>query len=253
MPTTENEIFPNPTVKKVIFQIQFSPLFSIESKIGDFQLTIMEKFPESSLAVRQQIFWADVGPEAKIKELENQFGQDYGRKIWQFKSKNNMQLNVTYNSIDITSGSHKTYNSGEGEKFRDLIKYAVDAFYEIFKIPMITRIGLRYIDHCPLPSPLDNESFYEYYNTGLPLQRFNLTDASEMVTRAVVKKGTSQLGYVEVLDLQNKILVIDFDASTQNIRFTDYLETTDHLYEIIHDEYSNKTIKEPLKEIMQWR
>ena len=55
------------------------------------------------------------------------------------------------------------------------------------------------------------------------------------------------------MDLQNKILVIDFDASTQNIRFTDYLETSDHLYEIIHDEYSNKTIKEPLKEIMRRR
>jgi uncharacterized protein (TIGR04255 family) len=248
----DNEIFPNPTVKNVIFQIKFSPLFSIENKIGDFQLKIMEKFPESSLSLSQQILWGDIGNEVKMKEVENQIGSNYGKKIWQFKSKNNIQLSVTFNSIDIFSTSHKTYNSGEEEKFRDLIRYGVDAFYDIFKIPMINRIGLRYIDNAPLPSTLENDSFFDYYNTALPLQRFNLNTASEMVTRVVVKKGIYQLGYVELLDLQNKILVIDFDAFTQNIKFGDYLKTTDDLHDIIHDEYY-KIIKEPVKEIMRRR
>ena len=57
----ETEIFPKPTVKMVIFQLQFSPLFSVENKIGEFQSKIMEKFPQSSLALRQQFFWPVAG------------------------------------------------------------------------------------------------------------------------------------------------------------------------------------------------
>ena len=47
------EIFSNPTVKKVIFQIRFPNLFFIENKIGDFQLKIMGMFPESKLIFRR--------------------------------------------------------------------------------------------------------------------------------------------------------------------------------------------------------
>lgn len=35
-----NEVFVNPTVKQVIFQVKFPNLFFIESKIGDIQLKI---------------------------------------------------------------------------------------------------------------------------------------------------------------------------------------------------------------------
>ena len=188
--------------------------------------------------------------ESETKDEENKFMSDFGRKVWQFKSSNNVEVNVTFNSIDVTSPSHKSYCSGEGEKFRDLIQYAIGAFNEIFNIPMISRIGLRYIDNGPLPSPFNNTTFSEYYNSALPLNKFNLVEATEMVARSVVKKDSYQLAYVELLDFQSKILVIDFDAFAQNIPFVNYLETADHLYEIIHEEYY-RTIKEPVKEIMR--
>jgi len=46
-PMQINEVFPNPTVKQVIFQIRFPNLFYLESKIGEYQLKIMQRFPES--------------------------------------------------------------------------------------------------------------------------------------------------------------------------------------------------------------
>jgi hypothetical protein len=49
MQLEKDEVFPNPTVKTVIFQIRYPNLFYIESRIGDIQVKIMDDFPESSL------------------------------------------------------------------------------------------------------------------------------------------------------------------------------------------------------------
>jgi hypothetical protein len=64
-----DEVFKNPTVKQVIFQITFPNLFYIENKMGEFQQKIMNEFPESVLLYRRQFAWADVGPEVKLTEI----------------------------------------------------------------------------------------------------------------------------------------------------------------------------------------
>ena len=66
---TINEVFPNPTVKLVAFEIKYPNLFFLESKIGDLQIEIMEQFPESALGFRRQVVFADIGPKAKVEEL----------------------------------------------------------------------------------------------------------------------------------------------------------------------------------------
>lgn len=149
------EIFPNPTVKTVIFQIKFSNLFYLENKIGDLQLKMLEKFPDSSLAIRKQLLFADIGPQTKIEDIKMEESQ--GTKIWQFKSGKNYSLNILTDSLDITSEYHKTYNLEGADKFRDIIAYVLDIFFDIIPIPNIKRIGLRYIDECPVPS-MDNST-----------------------------------------------------------------------------------------------
>ena len=41
------EIFPNPTVKQVIFQIRFNSLFYIGDKMGEFQQRTMTEIPRN--------------------------------------------------------------------------------------------------------------------------------------------------------------------------------------------------------------
>ena len=48
-----NEVFPNPLVKTVAFQIVFPSLFFLERRIGDFQVTIMKQFPTSHLLIQR--------------------------------------------------------------------------------------------------------------------------------------------------------------------------------------------------------
>lgn len=246
-----NEVFPNPTVKQVAFQIKFPNLFYLENKIGDLQMKIMKEFPESNLLFRRQLVFTDIGTNAKIEDIQKDLEKEYSRKIWQFKSNKNFTLNVLSNSLDITSQHHKTYNLKNGDKFRDVIKYVLDNFFEVVSIPIINRIGFRYIDECPIPSK-DNKTFKSYYNSVFPINRFNLSDANEMFFRTVTKKENHYLIYKESLQkIENEYkLILDFDGFAQNIVPEDYLKVTDKLHEIIIAEYE-RTIKEPVIEHMR--
>lgn len=250
-----NEVFPNPTVKKVIFQIKFPNLFFIEKRIGEFQLKIMNEFPESSLLFRRQVVFVDTGPEGKLENIPAELDNEKGKKIWQFTSPKGYKLNVLSDSLDITSEFHKTYNNHQSDnRFRDIIKLVFDSFSEIVAVPIkISRIGLRYIDECPIVSK-NNRSFRLYYNSVFPLSRFNLSDAEEMDFKTVVRKGDYFLRYVESIrkiDEENK-LILDFDAYAVDVTSENCLAATDTLHDLILEEYV-KTIKEPVYRYMRRR
>jgi uncharacterized protein (TIGR04255 family) len=206
----------------------------------------MKEFPDSALVYRRQLLIADIGPETKLENLPAEHDTESRRKIWQFKSGKGVVLNVLSDSLDIASSYHKTYNLPGGDKFRDAIKFIVDSFLGTTQIPVITRIGLRYIDECPIPAK-DNASFSSYYNTSFPLGRFDIATASEMDFKAVIKKDHHSLRYVESLKkIGNEYkLVLDFDGFATNIASSDYLTITDTLHTIISDEFE-ASIKEPV-------
>jgi len=246
-----SEIFPNATVKEVIFQIQFSNLLFIDKKIGDYQLKIMTEFPESSELIQRQLMFAISDSSAK-KEISNE-EKDSFQKIWQFNSEKGYVLNVTSNSLSIVSKLHKTYNNPEGShKFRDVIESSVSAFLnkEIAPIPTIKRIGLRYIDEpCHLPEPITNTTYSQFYKTAFPLNRFDISKAKDMqfLTNIEQEDGIS-LRYLE--SYRNQILTIDFDAYKLDINPENYLIETDNLYQVIHRAFED-TIKDPVKTIMR--
>lgn len=248
---TIDKIFPNPTVKQVIFQIKFPNLFYMEKKIGDLQVKIMEKFPQSSLLFRRQIVFADIGPGAKLESISSDLENETGKKIWQFKSSKNFQLDVLSDSLNISSQYHKTYNLEGGDKFRDIIKFVLDHFLEIVSIPIINRIGFRYIDECPIPSK-DNPTFKSHYHSVFPIKRFNLADVDEMDFKTVIKKGEYYLRYIESLQKVGSEykLILDFDGFAKNIDSKDYLITTDNLHTMIIEEFE-KTIKKPVYQYME--
>lgn len=245
------EIFLNPTVKSVIFQIRFPNLFYIESKIGDFQLKIMEMFPSSSLLFRKQILFADLGPNFKPADILNKDDLQTSKKIWQFNSEKNYKLNVLMDSLDIASEHHKTYNNEGGDKFREVIVFVLKHFFETTNIPIINRIGLRYIDECPIFKK-DNDTLFNYYNSIFPNKRFSLDDTEEMEFRIVTKRRDYNLRYCEsIKKVGNEYkLILDFDGFAENIKSLDCITVTDKLHDIIIEEFEN-SIKEPLIKFMQ--
>lgn len=249
---TITEIFPHPTVKMVIFQIRYPNLFYIENKIGDLQLKIMKEFPESSLLYRQRLVLADIGPDVKIEKEATNKPEESAAKIWQFKSPNKYQLNVLSDSLDISSNFHKTYNNPDSNvKFRDTIELALNSFFEVTQVPVIKRIGLRYIDECPIPGK-NNKQFKGYYKTTFPLARFKLEDAHEMHFQTVVSRGNNFLRFIEKLIKVNDEykLILDYDGYCENIDPSDCLNVTDKLHDLIIKEYK-QSLRDPVFEYMR--
>jgi uncharacterized protein (TIGR04255 family) len=246
------EVFANPTVKQVIFQIRFPNLFSMERLIGDYQVKIMAEFPRSALLLKRNVLIADVGAQAKIEDLVDDVDKLAVSKIWSFKSEKGTELNVHNDSQDISSTLHKTYaNPKQDNRFRDTIEHAVGRFLEVAQIPKLTRIGLRYIDECPVPAK-DTSAFKEYYNTTLPLKRFPLENAMKLVLEARVKKGDRGLRFVESFeDDGDKLrLRLDFDGYAEGVPASEYLTVTDELHELISMEYK-ASIRKPVLEYMR--
>ncbi|MEK9137489.1 MAG: TIGR04255 family protein [Bacteroidota bacterium] len=246
------EIFPNPTVKQVAFEIRFPNLFYLENKIGDVQVKVMSQFPESALLFRRQIVVADLGPGAKTEDIESQVDKGFATKIWRFRSPKGIELDVSTDSLVLRSVHHKTYNLEGADKFRDIMKFAVDSFIDVTAVPVLSRIGLRYIDECPIPSK-DNRTFRSYYNSTFPLDRFDLSSATEMGFQAAVRVGDHYLRYVESLkqiEPDKYVLILDFDGFATKIAPKDYLTVADALHATIAHAYET-TIREPVLEYMR--
>lgn len=246
-----DEIFPNPTVKQVIFQITFPNLFFLEDRIGNFQLKIMKEFPNSSLLLRNRMVLADVGSDTKMEEISGKLDDKSVRKIWQFKSENNVDLNVLTDSLDISSKYHKTYNLGSKDKFRDVIEFVTNNFISVMDLPTINRVGLRYIDECPLPSK-DNKTFKSFYNSVFPLDRFDIAKSEAMDFQVIGKRGEYNLRYAESLQSRedSHSLILDFDGYANKVDPNELLSVTDNLHEIIRAEYE-RTIKKPVIQYMR--
>jgi len=248
----KREVFPNPTVKEVHFEIRFPNLFYIETKIGDLQVKIMGKFPESKLIYQHQLMFADTGLEGKIKPPADLPNSEAVGKIWNFKSGTGIEVNVKNNSLAIHSLRHKTYDDPSSEeKFRDIIEFVVSNFIAVTSIPIIKRIGLRYIDECPIVQT-NNDDLKKWYNTTFPLDRFNISYARDMSFGATVQKDNYFLRFIETLvrKKEKSILNLDFDGFAEEINPTDYLKVADELHKIISDEYF-LVAKEPLLEFMR--
>lgn len=245
------------------FQINFPNLIIIENRIGDFQVKIMDKFPETSLSITRVSLFTNIGSESKMGEIP--FSENLGKKIWQFKSGDSNVLSITTNSLEIVSTQHKSYFSNEtGEGFRDIIQLAVDNFLALIPIEKINRIGLNYRDVCPLPLKeyadsqipyVENESFLDWYNTAFPLNRFNLTDLGRIKFESELKFGDYYLIHKENLGFINPNkpdiqYILDFDGYKRNIDPNSYLNVLDDLRNLIHNEWE-KTLKQPVKDLMK--
>jgi len=246
------EVFPFPTLKQVVLEIRYPNLFSIENKMGDFQEKIIGEFPESQAVIRRQVVFADIGPEGKLMSIPDQFGESMGKKLWTFKSKQQHEINVSTNSLSIVSSHHETYrNPTSKKKFRDVIEFVLNNFFNTISVPIVNRIGLLYQDEGPLPAK-DNKTLNEFYSSTFPIGRFPINDAETAYFEIVTKRKNHNLIYRERLTKKNEkyVLMLDFDGFENEVLPKDCLKITDELHEIIEEEYF-KTIKEPVKEYMR--
>lgn len=249
------EVFNSPTVKQVIFQIVFPNYFGMENKVGDFQLRIMDRFPKSTLLYKQQFILTQsiVKPDKSSPSATI--------KIWQFSSElDDIILNLTTDALDISSTKHKTYNNNgvpQQDRFREIISFVVGRFLDIIPLTLINRMGLRYIDsNCPLPNPLNKQSFLDFYNTSINLNNLKIEDIG-VVTNLKSEIDFHALNNVKVKYQEQLIrnndnweYGLDFDGTVSGLNPAIYLQKLDEIHEQILLSYEN-VIRDPVYQIMR--
>jgi len=235
------EVFQNPSVVEVVFEVRFPHLFYINQKIGDFQLEIMDDFPKSSQILEEAIFigaaQTTLTDEEKPKPTQ----------IWQFESENGKnRIMVRPNRLNIISHEYKSYNSPTVEKrFRNLIKDITTTFIEKVPIKTFSRLGIRYIDHCPLEEQ-NNEYFRRFYKPIFEIEEYNIENIIENRIAIRIKKGDYYLLFqcgIRKVDEVYKY-VLDYDGYAMDVAANNFINITDELKKIIKKEYYSNITEE---------
>ncbi|MGD0342631.1 MAG: TIGR04255 family protein [Bacteroidales bacterium] len=246
-----NEVFPNSLVKKVLFQIKYPTLFYIEDRIGDFQVRVMEHLPESTLLYRKQVLFADFLPNKDHPEFPIKQSETQGDKVWQFKNQN-VVVNITSSSLDVSSDTHKTYNNpGAPLRFRDILVAVLNNFFEVVKIPIILRMGLRYVNEIKEPE-LTRDTYNDFINTSINTDQIQIPSVQSLDFAATLKKDKYSLNLAERIKPFNDAIscILDFDAFALNVKVEECFNTIDDLHEIISNQFES-IIKEPVYTIMR--
>ncbi len=243
------EVFPHPTVKQVIFQIRFPKLFFLQSKIGDLQLTLMSRFPKSESVVQRALIMAQ-GSSESLQELLKDRPSDEDERIWRFEDEQGVIIEVKLDALTVVSSKHTSYLH-QPNSFRDTLTFVIDAFLKHAPLPTIARVGFRYVDECPFPS-LTNDCFRRYFNTCLPVDRFQVEQCTEMVCRSIRSGADGSIRYAEAIVVRGtqNVLLIDMDAFAEGVPATAIIGTADKLHDIVRQEFE-ATIKEPVLAYMR--
>lgn len=247
-----NEVFPTPLVKQVAFEIRFPNLFFLESRIGEFQVQVMKDFPQSDLALRRNVMIIAGNAESpQLQELAKQQSSEAIEKIWQFKAESGMRLEISTRNLVLVSEKHSSYHEGE-KSFRSIVDKVLSEFFNLTQLPIVLRVGLRYTNECPL-FDRTTKTFDECYDSILPVDRFGLENLSQANCVAVAKTDEMQIQRMETLRFSTPsgdILVLDLDASAENIASDKVITTPDKLHDLVAKEFRD-AIGRPVIEYMR--
>jgi uncharacterized protein (TIGR04255 family) len=246
------EIFPNPLVKHVFFEVRFANLFFIESRIGEFQVQVMKDFPQSELVVRKNFtIIAGKPPEAQMEELTKQQPGESTEKIWQFKSNSGLTLEISTRNLVLGSERHTSYREGDSP-FRAVVDKNVSGFLKLIQLPVVQRVGLRYINEGPI-FDRTTARFKDCYNSILPVDRFGLENLIRTDCVAVAKSGEMVVQHIESLRLGQPAgdkIILDLDAAAENVPTENLMATADKAHELIAGEF-HKFVKDPISQYMR--
>ena len=235
-----DEVFKNPSVIEVVFEVRFPTLFYIAQRIGDFQVDIMDIFPKSSEIIEQP-FVISRSDKTLPEELPKP------TPIWQFESDNGKtKIIIRPNRLNISSQEYISYNNPEVDnKFRDLINKIMHHFLERVPMKKFSRIGIRYIDRCPLEL-LTNVYFKNYYKPVINIDKYCVENIQESQVLIRTKMDDYFLLFqCAIKQVEDKYYYfLDYDGYANDIEVEKYLAVTDKLQKAIKKEYLNHITEE---------
>ncbi len=117
----------NNQIDKVICQIRYNPIFSCDEKIGSFQAAISSEYPKSSMTTEGLIPLFPNAPPLNNYSFSTEDG------CW--------QINVTNSFMALSCNKYESWVD-----FKTRLEWIVSIFFEHFKVDLLERVGLRYIN-----------------------------------------------------------------------------------------------------------
>ncbi len=237
--TETGEIFPNAPLREVAYEVTFPTLFSIPQDIGAFQIRIMDDFPNSSLLTTTPLIIENGVTKLPVGDSEKTI------RTWQFESETGKtKIAVQLNRLAISSQEYTSYDNPSRARFRDVIDKTITEFLKKVPIKKFTRIGLRYIDFCPLEEKT-NQCFEKYYVPIFNIEKYKIDDIIESHLIISKKKEehniTVQCGITKSKDATKSkdeyTYILDFDAYAENVDSANFLSVTDELRMLDRSEF----------------
>lgn len=247
--TSEGEIYPKAPLVEVAYEVRFPSLFYIHQMIGELQLELMDDFPNPSQYEGIQ-FTIEMG-EPGVPKLSAE-DTEKPKTCWQFKNESGKtRVRVNLDRLSIISNEYKSYNQPGDMKFRDIISKVISKFTKKIPVKKFTRIGLRYIDHCPLEEKTTSY-FANYYLPIFDMDNYKIEDLIESHSTVRVKRD--RFGLLFQCGI-NKVgndykYIMDFDGYALNVDVSNYLSVTDDLHIMLDNEFNSCTT-EKFKQYMR--
>lgn len=242
-----NEVLKNPSVVEVVFEVRFPNLFYIAQKIGEYQLEIMDDFPKASQIIEQSVVIGGAKANVSDENIEKPI------PFWQFENKTGKtKIIIRSNRLNIISQEYKSYNHPEVDnRFRDLITKIVPTFLEKVPIKNFSRVGIRYIDYCPLEER-NNEYFETFYIPVININKYKIEDIVENHVLIRTKRGNYYLLFqCGIRQFEGKYqYYLDYDGYANDIGTDNFIVVTDDLQKMIKKEYYSN-ITEKFKQYMR--
>lgn len=189
-----SEVFPNPSVREVAFEVRFAPRLRVGPEVWRIQDKLADAYPEITEEGSAQ-------PDGRIV------------RVYIFSDPVNHRL------IKISQENFATiFNSYT--RFEDFKTEAISRtndFAELFEVKTYHRAGLRYVNHIELSSKDGIQLLRKYINVPIDFQRFEESSIEQLLTEFRLKAGKNKLTIRGALiqlptKIQELLYILDLDC-----------------------------------------
>ena len=230
-----DEVFPNPSVREVAFEIRFAPRLRIRPEIWRIQEKLAETYPQIG---------EDNVPQAGGRTIDT----------YTFANPSLQRLvKVSQENFIVVFNRYTTFEDFKAEVIAQTLDFSKE-----FDVGTYTRVGLRYVNHIELPTEDGIRLLQRYVNVPIDFERFDPDTVEQLLSEFRLKVGRHRLtirgALIQVPTGSQQLLYI-LDLDCYGLGRYESSELSDLLDEF-HDQIQNQFlehIKNEYKTIMRRR
>jgi len=220
-----SEVFPNPPLVEVAFEVRFAPLLKVERQLPEFQEHIASEYPM-------------LGEEQR--KVDNQ-------KVKSFEFKTTDQgktIRISLRSFSFLSQKYEKF-----ERYKEELTGHLESFCDSVGVKKVTRVGLRYINNIRLSAQNGSYPVSKFVRPLIDTERIDLESLLNLQMQVTLQLELNQFSIrtglfplpTETSDVPSAIYLLDYDCYV--LRESDLSEITD-LLDQFHDHIQRQFLQD---------